>query len=74
LTSQRQESDLKSVLGIVLILQDPAANAAYQSRVPPHQQLEAGVIPIANETLQQLRIPDPRLLRRRPSQLMQNRR
>jgi hypothetical protein len=42
--------------------------------MPPHQQLEARLVPIVDETLQQFRIPDPRLFRGRPPQLLQNRR
>jgi hypothetical protein len=51
-----KKGGLKSVLGILLVGESPAADAPDHRRMPPHEGLERRAIPAADEALQQLAV------------------
>ena len=60
LLDQDQEGRLEGVLGIVRVAQDPPADAQDHRSVPPHQRLEGPGVPLGEETLEELRVGEPR--------------
>ena len=67
-----QNGGLESVLGIVRVTEDALANAEYQTCMPPEEQLESGLVPTGNETLEELAIADAAYFRRRMPDTVQN--
>ena len=60
LLDQDQEGRLEGVLGIVRVAQDPPADAQDHRPVPPHQRLEGPGVALGEETLEELRVGEPR--------------
>ena len=60
LLDQDQEGRLEGILSIVGVAQDPPADAQDHRSVPPHQRFEGPGIPLGEETLEELRVGEPR--------------
>ncbi len=60
LANQDQKSDLKSILGIVRIVQEAAANAEDHRPMPANQRLEGRLIALVNVALEQIGVRYPR--------------
>ncbi len=56
LADQYDEGGLEAVFRVGLVVQDTAANTQDHRPVPPHQCREGGLVPLPDETLQQLAV------------------
>jgi hypothetical protein len=56
LPHQDEKGFLESVVGIVRVSQNTAANAQHHRPVPPHQRFESGLFPPSEEVLQEFSV------------------
>jgi hypothetical protein len=56
LAGEDEERRLEGVFGILGLVQHLSAHAQYQRPVPPHESVESGLVPSANERMEQLSV------------------
>jgi hypothetical protein len=74
LAHEDQEGDLESVLGVVLVLEDPAAHAPYHRTMPAHNRCQRCLVMAAHEVFKELAVGQPRSIaaKHRPSDVLDN--